>query len=415
MATFKKDCLYVGDWHLPDGRVFSCDGPLRDSLARRARDMLAAGLHIPLAWEHQDDAYPLSEDERRANRARFNLGFLKDAAVAGGALEIVADVPGEDDARRLPSVKFVSPEIRWDWRDGTGRVWEGPSITHVAVTPRPVQHAQQPFRPVELSFDSPPVRLSLDGYTRAVRMADDTDIAVADTDTGDEGFEGLEDEGGEAGMDGAGKLADILAVLSELGLVLPDDTTPSNLLDRLHAAALTMRHHATNGNDTAAGGNGGDQLPGEPSGGAAAQPQMVQPQMPMGMSMTEVHQLKAQLDRANKTLLAKERSDLLSRVAALHRSGRVTREIHDDLSGRLGKVQLSLGKDGGLAPNPVTAEIAAYEKLPAGCVMPAHVQLSDYAREPRMVLDPESEEEKKAVADTIALMTKNVPARNGAK
>jgi hypothetical protein len=424
MAKFRKDALYCGDWHLPDGRVFRCTPELRDGLARRLGEMREAGLHIPLAWEHQDDAVPLSADERRANRARFNCGFAERAEVSGGALSVVVDVPGSADAERLPSARFVSPEIRWDWRDGTGKVWEGPSITHIAVTPRPVQHAQRPFEPVSMSHDerSTPFRLSLDGYQRAVRMADDNDTDDLADDGGDGAaaggdtdFADLDDAGGDepAGGEDAAMLPDVLAVLARLGLVLPGDTSPSNLIARLHTAGLTMEHHTKGGDG---GADDPNALPGEPPVGAGdAQPQQVQPQMPVGMSMSEANELKSDNARMKAALLKKERKELLGHVADLARTGRINKPIADDLTARITKVQLSLAADGNLVPNAVLSEIAAYQKLPEGCVMPAGARLSSYGHGPRVVEDPVTETDAREQEEIIAKMSGKKPAGTNGK
>lgn len=146
MPRVKKDILYPGTYHLPDGRTVSYSRADVKHLKRRLKDMLAAGLHVPMAWGHQDEARPRTVDEILANRARFCLGHAADASeTPEGILEVDLDVPDPADAKRLPSVRFVSPEISEDFVDSTGRLWPGPSITHIAATGRPVQHKQKPF------------------------------------------------------------------------------------------------------------------------------------------------------------------------------------------------------------------------------------------------------------------------------
>lgn len=167
MATFVKDVLYPGTYHVPDGKGgrrrihYSRDDVGR--LAERMKEMLEAGLQIPLAAEHQDKAKPLTVDERKAEWVKqLTLGWAADVELAPeGFLTTKVEVPVEEEAKRLPAARFVSPEIVNDFVDGTGRLWPGASITHLAVTPRPVQHKQQPFRAVRMSHV---VRLSLDQY-----------------------------------------------------------------------------------------------------------------------------------------------------------------------------------------------------------------------------------------------------------
>lgn len=215
MAWFEKDVLYPGTYHLGDGRVVTYTRDDVVHMAQRTKDMVAAGLAIPVCWEHQDDAVPLSAAELRARRARFNLGFLAKGRVSpGGFLEAVLDVPLADDAQRLPAVRFISPEIRRDWIDGSGRLWPGLSITHLAATARPVQHKQQPFRPV------PATQLSLARLSLAAYLGDRT-MANSTTELRPP------------------QLKTLLRYLREVGLHLPDDTDMDNLLERLLVAAMT--------------------------------------------------------------------------------------------------------------------------------------------------------------------------------
>lgn len=167
METFVKDVLYPGVWHIPNGRGGRKKVPFsrRDvrALQQRMQEMIAAGLSIPLAAEHQDQAKPLTAAERKADWVkRLTLGWAEDAEVAPeGYLTARVAVPLAEDAARLPAARFVSPEIVHDFVDGTGRLWPGPSITHLAVTARPVQYPQRPFQQVRMSNV---IRLSLQDF-----------------------------------------------------------------------------------------------------------------------------------------------------------------------------------------------------------------------------------------------------------
>lgn len=145
MPRVKKDVLKPGRYRLADGRLIEYTQGDVKRLGQRLKQMKAAGLHVPMAWEHQDDAKPRSRAERMADRARFNLGFAEDAVMEGGRLICEIDVPDEEDARRLASARYVSPEVVTDWIDGLDRRWPGRSITHIAVTTHPVNPDQKPF------------------------------------------------------------------------------------------------------------------------------------------------------------------------------------------------------------------------------------------------------------------------------
>lgn len=228
MPTFTKDCLYPGKYRLADGRTFEAKKTDPPALATRLNEMRAAGLHIPLCWGHQDDSKPLTEAERKANAAKFNLGFAVDANANQGFLETILDVPLDEDAKRLPSSRFVSPRIENDFIDSTGKKWPGQSIIHFAVTPRPVQHNQQPFKPVSLGID-----LSLDGFSLAEEEEPPTEKK--------EGEAKLPEKKEEEKIPDMGSLEGLLGKLGDVaGLALPADTCAANLVERLMTSLLTL-------------------------------------------------------------------------------------------------------------------------------------------------------------------------------
>lgn len=242
MPTVAKDVLYPGEYHLRDGRKFVCEKSDPGYYAQRMRDMLAAGLHVPLSWEHQDSAKPMTADElatKRADRARLTLGHAQEVRVgAAGELEVVADVPDDGDLRRLPSAKFVSPKIEWNYRDSTNRVWPGPSITHIAVTSNPVQHKQRPFQLAVGDENDPwggPITLSLDEYQGGMPGTDPTAAMPAPAPVAPQ-------PPPQPLQDPTGRLNEIVSALAPLGIILPQGTTADNFLDRLHTAVLTVNN-----------------------------------------------------------------------------------------------------------------------------------------------------------------------------
>lgn len=118
--------------------------------------MREARLQVPVPWEHQDDAKPVSRGERLAARVKRNAGFLKDLYLTrDGALWGDIDIADPAVAKHIHrNVRYVSPEIESEFTDGDGTRWKD-VITHLALTPRPVFQRQKPFG------EPPPPRLSL--------------------------------------------------------------------------------------------------------------------------------------------------------------------------------------------------------------------------------------------------------------
>jgi hypothetical protein len=172
MATWHKDVLYPGDWHLADGRVWHCPPAMVEYLQVRLSEMLAAGVPVPLMAEHQLKGTKLpTPAQLRAGKVQHCLGWVDQGLLTEGpVLECEGTVPDAGAAKSLESCRFVSPAINENVKDGTGRVWPGPSIYELAATPRPIQVGlQKPFQIVRLSLDGSlagtgPVHLSLAGY-----------------------------------------------------------------------------------------------------------------------------------------------------------------------------------------------------------------------------------------------------------
>lgn len=345
MAIFEKDVLYVGTVHPPglSEPILFTDEDIQ-YYGRRMKEMLADGLQIPLAWSHQDRAKPMTQEEwdrRKAELEKLTLGHACAADVDPelGCLKVKIEIPVEEDARRVRAVRYVSPEIIWNYRDGRGKVWPGPSITHLAVTARPVQHHQQPFRQVALSM----LRLSMSDYVRL----GDIDVADEPQNT---------PNNGDGAVDSGAKLKKVLEALAKVGLVLADDTTVDNLLDRLHSVALT-KEAADNGSIS----SDDDESRTTPSEKEIS---------PVMMSLVQ-----KELEPYKQALLRTHRASLQSRIRRLLDTGRITRPIYQALAADCGKVHLSLDGMGDLIPSPLTAKIEAYEALDENSSWPATVRL----------------------------------------
>lgn len=193
MPKLNKDVLYAGTWKLADGRLFKCSPDEIPHFAKRMSEMLGVGLNIPLTWEHQENIYAMSQEEMQkklADTTKATLGWAESAEAKAGALNMEVNVPAEDDASKLQTIRFVSPTIKNNYVDSKGRMWPGKSIIQLAVTPIPVQHEQKPFRGV---VDAP-MHLSLAGWTKDEQV----DLAMPPPGPGPHVGEGLRTHGGLA-------------------------------------------------------------------------------------------------------------------------------------------------------------------------------------------------------------------------
>jgi len=112
--------------------------------------MREAGLSIPLPFEHQQDARPLTKAERAAQNLQNNAGWVDKFVLHKDRLFGLCEI---DEAAnpgilaKLPrTIKYTSPWIT-SFTDGDGRAWKG-VIGHLALTSRPRITRQEPFKDV---------------------------------------------------------------------------------------------------------------------------------------------------------------------------------------------------------------------------------------------------------------------------
>lgn len=462
----RKQVIRPGRYFLRDGRVFECRPEEVSHYARRMDEMAKAGLHIPVVWEHQSNAKPLTMsdwDDWRARFARSCIGHVHGAEDGG---EATFDAIDPDDRKALAKAKFVSPEIAWDYVDPTGREWPGPSILHVAVTPVPIQVDQAPFessyakggdgatlslsswraRPSMFQSQSP-IRLSesrFEPFGGKKKMANKPDDDDGDEEVpgGDEMGENVTDQGLEEPSDdnapapappapvtappppppapdpgmGLGndrKLKEALHCLSEEGLVLGDDTTMDNLVDRLVVACHTKeavhsgleeenqeeppaeQPPGSQSNESDMGA-GSQAPPPAPPNQTSPSPIMMSQQMnPQQLQahvvalekkakaydalVKEHEKLKVSLssittakDRAEKKLEEQRRQKLKDDIAEI---GKIFPSVVGDLERKAQTCTLQLSSNGNYLDNPVLAEIRTYKQACKAAPF-AQVQLS---------------------------------------
>jgi hypothetical protein len=238
MPLLQKEIIAPDEYHTPEGVVRATPARIRHWF-RQGQRMLAKRLQIPLPWEHQDGAKPKRPEERLADQARNNTGFLRRYFLdRDGRLWGLLDIPDPKTAEHVArDVKYVSPEIDPEFTDGDGQVWHD-VITHLAITPRPVAHRQSPFgtRP-RLSHNC--IHLSL-CQRKGVDMSEYDD----DREQYDDGDEYNAEEGGAP--DDAALLEEIKGLLSQkMGLDLPEHTTPDSFKRDL---CVALHAHPGHGN-----------------------------------------------------------------------------------------------------------------------------------------------------------------------
>ncbi|MFI5113503.1 MAG: hypothetical protein ACHP7J_00060 [Terriglobales bacterium] len=159
-----KDALHKGTWVTTKGQVFDCADDDLKHFHDRTKAMIACGQRPVWCWEHQqtsDDDAQLSAQDLVTQWAKNTGGHIHDVRLPcpQGPLEVLMDVDdevkdkdGKTDVQKLEAIKFVSPDIRYNWRDRNGPesdeigpYWPGQSFAHIAVTPLPVQYPQNAF------------------------------------------------------------------------------------------------------------------------------------------------------------------------------------------------------------------------------------------------------------------------------
>lgn len=389
-----KDGLIPGTWVTTKGQVFHCGPNDINHFANRAKAMMQNGFRMPWCFEHQQDndidTTQLSSSDYLARWAKNTGGHINDVRVnSEGVLEFLMDID-ESDIPTLEKIKFVSPDIRHNWRDRNGPemdahspFWPGQSIAHVAVTPIPVQYPQKPFKfdtssamslsaaAVDVSLSAAIFRLSAGPKGKAMPFPpkkDDTDDSaddstlesdVTDTDVTDGTPPPLPapGAGGSGGgmNDDARRIQTLSEIIKPLGIDVhvTSGMTLGDYVDHLHTAFKT--HQATKGPDTDL--SNPNTAPDNPNT-MPQEPELPDNSAPIMMSA-------AQLDRLKKleTVVAqKSTKELTGRIGKLFQAGFIDDKIRAELANEVGTIKLSVADNGDVLPNTLTIKIEAYER-----------------------------------------------------
>lgn len=214
MVAFRKDILKVGKYHTAGGPVeFTRDDlvAFRDNF----RAMKSAGLHVPVIFEHampgSADGAPQSARDKAAERVKHGAGWIDQMDVTKDGRLVAQLSATPDAAKKLSdgSVRFVSPEIRRNWSDGSGNEWSN-VVSHVALTHHPRNTDQTEF--VALSC----FQLSMDDLEEEKdKSSEEANPDLPKDVETDQEFDAL------------------LAQLAATGLPLASNTTPETLVHDL--------------------------------------------------------------------------------------------------------------------------------------------------------------------------------------
>lgn len=248
-------------------------------------------------WDHGSDLeslVPIAMSELRKQKTRSAMNtvgrLLSFKVLPGGRKAQVIYRTSDSKATEKVAAGdvFVSPVILPRWKDGSGNHYRD-LITHLDLVNHPVDHSQGPAIRIDDAMamsairlgNNKPFRLNLetavDGFedddVDKLLNGDDAELGDIDGDIGNEsdptpsgdGLDELPDfsegmtDGPEADTgdfgpeisdvpDGPG-VGDVILALADHGVVLPDDTTDANFMDRLRTALIAKKGAAPEGGD----------------------------------------------------------------------------------------------------------------------------------------------------------------------
>lgn len=353
-SHFAKTMLRVGSYHSPDGRVDITPSRIRH-WAEQFRRLTAANQVVPMHWDHGTDGeslQPVSASQFRS--ARNTVGRLKDfrPTADGRAAEVVFEtVDPAATAKVASNAVYVSPVIFPRWRDGQGNEYRD-LITHMDIVDHPVDHSQTPARPMEaitcclrMGMGTRPFTLGLEDGMR------DTDI----DDTGPGADEQTDidipvDDADDTPGDGQPGVGDLMLALADHGIILPDDTTLDNFLDRLVTALIAKK-------GSQPGGPGEDVTTPQDGGFDSGDTTIASPQIAT-MSTATLAALRFGGQEYRKRLA--------SSLDRLLRTGRCTPAEHAAKRAELDTVKLSLDATGQPKQSTLSIWLEAREGLPKG-------------------------------------------------
>lgn len=219
-TTFRKKIIQPGTYYVPKKgggtTELKVDRKRSEGWAVTLKRMLDNGLQIPAPWQHDSsEPTPFSQNGKKAIPSKNNAGYWRKFwTEKDGSLYGELEVDNPEDAKKVgTNVTEVSPYIKPTWTDGANNSYED-VFTHVALVTHPVIPGQDNFSQVDSESSQPAIALSLSML--------DPEFALSV----------------QVEPDAAELFESILQGLRGIGVVLPEDTTDENFLDRLRSALL---------------------------------------------------------------------------------------------------------------------------------------------------------------------------------
>ncbi|WP_146675625.1 hypothetical protein [Pirellula sp. SH-Sr6A] len=366
MSKFTKAVLKVGEYHSPDQTVVVTPERLQHWKEQVDR-LQGAGYAIPMHWDHasnkdMDLLEPIKLDTLRRNKdrsAKNTVGKLVafDVSQDGRSAEITVEALNKSAKESMEANSvFVSPVIFEQWKDGAGNQYTD-TIGSVDLVDYPVDYKQGPFVPVADARMSCVIRMS-SAPTKICRLSEmNMDDEKKDDETkGAEDVTKMSDDSPndpspEQPTTGGTSVADVLASLATLKIILPEDTTTENFLERLRPALSTAIAH-------------GEQPDKEEEPASSLPPE----EEPTVVTSPNIAAMSARLRAFENTLIEQGRENIKKRFDACLKSGRISPNEHGQMLKRVGVQKMSLDESNKVVAGDVALWLESRESLPAGAV-----------------------------------------------
>jgi hypothetical protein len=377
---FRKTMLRVGVYESLDGTIVVTPKRLKH-WANEVRRIQNAGYTIPVHWDHPDLAdmsapKRMSTSKGVSRSSQDTCGNLKNFRVTadGKAAELTIEATTPSAIEKLETnTVFVSPVLFDSWKDSKSNTYRD-LIGSCDLVDYPVDHSQGPFVPVLqamscIRMSNSPTRYRMGPTMAKPGMTEEDEVDYEDTtESGDDGGMGssVDMEPGTTAADDTTEpkpteapttgtsVADVVALLAQIYVVLPDDTTTVNFLERLRPALMT----AVAANAQPAPDEPATELPPE---------QMQQPQLaeqPQIATMSLANRIK----KLEGEKIESARAALRRRAKALLDSGRCSPHEFKTIVSKVSVQKMSLTAKDTVSAGEAAVWIRAKEANPAGSV-----------------------------------------------
>lgn len=376
---FRKAVLKVGTYHSPDGVVEVTPDRLRH-WEKQVKKIQATGYAIPMHWDHSSEMELLEPiklttlQENKNRSAQNTVGRLLDFEVSPKGDSAVIRVEGRTTQAKeamQSNAVFVSPVLFSEWKDGSGQTYTD-TIGSIDLVDYPVDYAQGPFEPVQTTETKTQsmrccIRMSSKPKT-VYRMAmpyeeEDKEESEKDESSVDPATEpAMDSTMGESEAEfkpanpAATSVSDVVQSLTQVGIVLPDDTTTANFLERLRPALLTA---------IASKQQPQQEMP------ATELPPEQQPEQPVLADQPQIAAMSARIRQLEQERINDKKTVAQQRLDSLLKSGRITPHEFQKLKSDLSVQRMSVTKDGSVDTGKIGVWIESREQLPKGAVWDA--------------------------------------------